>query len=95
MGRHEALIVVAECVGGIHEAVLTGACAVMDCLVNGRQAELSAAKSAFNPRAWDEHDGMKLSMCLMRRAIWSFRRSMKAKTIYYPLVPVTVKRLDE
>ena len=34
-----------ECVGGIHGAVRIGACAVMDCLVNGRQAGLSAAAS--------------------------------------------------
>lgn len=39
------LFAAGECVGGIHGAVRIGACAVMDCLVNGRQAGLSAAKS--------------------------------------------------
>lgn len=32
-----------ECVGGIHGAVRIGACAVMDCLVNGRKAGAAAA----------------------------------------------------
>lgn len=39
------LFAAGECVGGIHGAVRIGACAVMDCLVNGRQAGLSAAKN--------------------------------------------------
>ena len=39
------LFAAGECVGGIHGAVRIGACAVMDCLVNGRQAGLSAAAS--------------------------------------------------
>ena len=39
------LFAAGECVGGIHGAVRIGACAVMDCLVNSRQAGLSAAKS--------------------------------------------------
>lgn len=34
-----------ECVGGIHGAVRIGACAVLDCLVNGRAAGLAAAKA--------------------------------------------------
>lgn len=37
-----------EFVGGIHGAVRIGACAVMDCLVNGREAGREAAKS----KAW-------------------------------------------
>ena len=32
-----------ECTGGIHGAVRIGACAVMDCLVNGRKAGAAAA----------------------------------------------------
>ena len=40
-----SLFAAGECVGGIHGAVRIGACAVMDCLVNGRQAGLSAAKN--------------------------------------------------
>ena len=39
------LFAAGECVDGIHGAVRIGACAVMDCLVNGRQAGLSAAKN--------------------------------------------------
>ena len=35
-----------ECVGGIHGAVRIGACAVMDCLVNGRKAGQMAAQSS-------------------------------------------------
>lgn len=35
-----------ECVGGIHGAVRIGACAVMDCLVNGRQAGAMASQSS-------------------------------------------------
>lgn len=37
-----------EFVCGIHGAVRIGACAVMDCLVNGREAGREAAKS----KAW-------------------------------------------
>ena len=37
-----------EFVGGIHGAVSIGACAVMDCLVNGREAGRMAAQS----KAW-------------------------------------------
>ena len=37
-----------EFVGGIHGAVRIGACAVMDCLVNGREAGREAAKC----KAW-------------------------------------------
>lgn len=39
------LFAAGECVGGIHGAVRIGACAVMDCLVNGRQAGRAAAQS--------------------------------------------------
>lgn len=39
------LFAAGECVDGIHGTVRIGACAVMDCLVNGRQAGLSAAKN--------------------------------------------------
>lgn len=37
------LFAAGECVGGIHGAVRIGACAVMDCLVNGRAAGRAAA----------------------------------------------------
>lgn len=37
------LFAAGECVGGIHGAVRIGACAVMDCLVNGREAGRRAA----------------------------------------------------
>ena len=39
------LFAAGEFVGGIHGAVRIGACAVMDCLVNGREAGMEAAKS--------------------------------------------------
>lgn len=42
------LFAAGEFVGGIHGAVRIGACAVMDCLVNGREAGMEAAKS----KAW-------------------------------------------
>ena len=37
------LFAAGECVGGIHGAVRIGACAVLDCLVNGRKAGATAA----------------------------------------------------
>ena len=37
------LFAAGECVGGIHGAVRIGACAVLDCLVNGRKAGAMAA----------------------------------------------------
>ena len=42
------LFAAGEFVGGIHGAVRIGACAVMDCLVNGREAGRMAAES----KAW-------------------------------------------
>lgn len=42
------LFAAGECVGGIHGAVRIGACAVLDCLVNGRKAGRMAAQS----KAW-------------------------------------------
>ncbi len=42
------LFAAGEFVGGIHGAVRIGACAVMDCLVNGREAGRKAAQS----KAW-------------------------------------------
>ena len=42
------LFAAGEFVGGIHGAVRIGACAVMDCLVNGREAGRMAAQS----KAW-------------------------------------------
>ena len=36
--RLPGLFAAGECVGGIHGAVRIGACAVLDCLVNGRKA---------------------------------------------------------
>lgn len=42
------LFAAGECVGGIHGAVRIGACAVLDCLVNGRKAGAMAAAA----KAW-------------------------------------------
>lgn len=42
------LFAAGECVGGIHGAVRIGACAVLDCLVNGRKAGAMAASQ----KAW-------------------------------------------
>lgn len=42
------LFAAGECVGGIHGAVRIGACAVLDCLVNGRKAGAMAATQ----KAW-------------------------------------------
>lgn len=46
------LFAAGECVDGIHGAVRIGACAVMDCLVNGRQAACPPPRTSCNlPKA--------------------------------------------